>query len=197
MRNFFTRKGKPKILLDLSILTNKYNIRRRHLIVSLFFLSIFFINAKLSIFALLTLFSAVFTYLHSVKNKSVLDLKFSLFLGLFITHEYGIGFTFIFFLASDVIPGLLGGQQLEAASIFFIAWYFIVNFLVLLFPDATFIYLGIALVIVESIGSAFISVYLRGLPIAVAVSSPILSMLVRVGYFFTLGPLLIILFDFF
>ena len=186
------KKGKP--LLNINILSSRFHIQKKHLMFSFLVLTLFLLNKRYFLFSVLTIFSGIFSYYHDMKNRTPIDFKMALFLGIFITRYYGLPYTLVFFILSDIVPSLLGGGQIEGASLLFIGWFFIVNSLVLLFPNSDIIYLGVILVIIETLGSVFINTF-RGFPGVVAFLSSIFSLLARIGYFLTLGSLLRILFN--
>jgi hypothetical protein len=113
----------------------------------------------------------------------------ALFLGLFITKYYGIQFTFLFFILSDILPSLIGGESIKGPSIIFWIWYFIVNSIVLFFSNINLLILGPILVVIESIGSIIIHSYF-GFPGIMAIGISLISVIVRIIYFLTLGRLL-------
>ncbi|MBT4352841.1 hypothetical protein HOD20_09995 [archaeon] len=180
---------KRKKLLDLNIL-EKYKINKKYLIIALFSLIIFMYNKKFFTFAVLTFFSAIFTFYHSKWNKSPIDFKLTLFLSVFITRIYGIHFTFIFFILSDIVPQLLGGESLSGPDLFFIGWFFIVNMLVYLFPNTPFLILGPILVIVESVGAVYIHNVIAGIPGFMTLGIQSINILTRITYFLLFADLL-------
>ena len=96
----------------------------------------------------------------------------------------------LFYVLSDLIPSIIGGGELELATLLFMGWTWIIYAAVLLFPGMPIVQLGIVLVIIETIGSIFINMT-RGFPGIVSLASSFLSMLARVGYFLTIGSLLV------
>jgi|SaaInlStandDraft_4_1057021.scaffolds.fasta_scaffold62121_2 hypothetical protein len=191
--NYRIRKAKP--LLDLDLLEKKYNINRRVLFIILISTILFFITKKYFIFAIFAIFSAFFSYYHDRVNKTIIDFKLTLFLGIMITWKFGLMFTFIFFIISDFIPMLLGGGRIEGASILFIAWYFIVNSFVLINPGIDILVYGVILVIVEMLGSTFIK-SLFGYPPIIAIGSSIFSIITRIVYFLTFGEIVKFIFQY-
>lgn len=187
-RSKFQRK-RGKSLLDLDILSEKYNIKARHLLIPLILVIFFLFNRRYFVFGILTLFSGVFSFYHDKYNRGPIDFKMPLFLGIFITRHYGLLFTAIFYIVGDVIPTIIAGGRIEGVSILFLGWQLIVNAMVLLFPNIDIITLGITLVIVETIGSTLIK-FFTGFPGIVAFISSILSVLTRIIYFLTLGEIL-------
>ncbi|MEM2131307.1 MAG: hypothetical protein QXR96_02175 [Candidatus Woesearchaeota archaeon] len=183
---------KRKKVVDLDYL-EKHKINKKYLALLLFGIIIFLLNKKYFIFLLLTIFSGFFSYYHSRINQSPLDLKLALFLGLFITKYYGLHMTAIFFFISDLLPSLLGGESIDAATFAFVSWYFIVNAIVLLFPAVSLIFLGPILVVIEAIGSIFINKAF-GIPAFMSFFLSIMTIVVRIIYFLTLGRLLEALF---
>ncbi|MEM3374741.1 MAG: hypothetical protein QXE31_06030 [Candidatus Woesearchaeota archaeon] len=179
---------KRKKILDSSYL-QKHKINKKYLMISLFAIILFLLNKKYFIFAFLTIFSAIFSYFHSKFNRSPLDLKLALFLGLFITRYYGLHMTLIFFIISDIIPSLIGGESIDAATFAFVSWYFIVNSMVFLFPNMSLILLGPILVVVEAIGSIFINKAF-GIPAFMSFFLSVMTIVVRIIYFLTLGRVL-------
>lgn len=184
---------KRKKILDLNTL-EKYKINKKHLVFAILSILLFTFNKKFFTFIVLTLFSAIFTFYHSKFNRSPMDFKLALFLGVFITRFYGLHFTFVFFILSDIVPQLLGGESLNGPDLFFIGWFFIVNALVYLFPNVSFVILGPILVIVEAFGSFFINSKIGGIPGFMSFFLSILTILVRIIYFLILGDLLEIFF---
>ena len=124
--------SKRKKLLDLDIL-KKHKIKRTHLILLLLSLIFFMFNRQYFLFIFLTIASGIFAFYHSKVNRSPIDFKLALVIGLFITRHYGIVFTIIFFILSDTVPALLGGESLNGSSLIFYLWYFLVNSLVYLY----------------------------------------------------------------
>lgn len=187
------KETETKPIIDLNLL-KKYNIEKKHLFIPLLLLAFFLINKHYFVFVFLTVFSALISFYHDKYNRTNVDLKMVFFIGIMITWKYGILYTFIFFVLSDVIPLLLSGGRIGAVTLPFYAWYFIVNSLVLLFSSTNIILLGSILVVVEFIGSIIIKMFF-GIPGFVAVFSSILSVIVRIIYFSTLGRLLLLLFN--
>jgi len=188
-----SHKKPEKSLINLNIL-QKHKIKKRHLAFSLVVLIIFLLNKRYFVFGALSIISGIFSFYHDKYNRTPIDFKLALFLGIIITRYYGILFTFIFFIFSDFIPSMLGGGSIEGADLLFIGWYFVVNLLVLPFKQANIIYLGIILVIVETIGSTIIK-SMTGFPGIVAFTSSVLSVAVRIIYFLTLGEVLIFMIE--
>jgi len=181
-------KRKPgKTILDLKIL-KKHNIQSKHLVYLLLTTILFLSDKKNFLFVVLTGISGIFSFYHDKHNRTPVDLKLPLVLGIFITYNYTLAHTFVFFIISDLIPGILGGGKIEGASLLFITWYFIVNAMVYIIPG-DIIYVGIILVIIEAIGSTFIHGFF-GMPGIVALLSSALSVLARIIYFLTIGEIL-------
>ena len=189
LREELIKERKGKVILNIRILNRRYHITRKHLLMPLLFVVLFLINRKYFVFGALTVFSAVFSYYHDKINRTPIDFNMPLFLGIMITRQFGFLYTFIFYILSDLLPGLLAGRDMEAQSFIFLGWQLIVCSLVLLFPSVDIILLGVILVIVETIGSVFINMT-RGFPGIVAFASSLLSMLARIGYFLSLGTVL-------
>jgi hypothetical protein len=184
-------------LLDLKILEKVYHINRKYLFISLAVLIFLIFNRRFFLFVFLTGISAVFSLYHAKYNRSPMDFKWALFLGLFITRYYGLHFTLIFFIISDLVPSLLGGESIDGASLVFITWYFIVNTLVYLFPLTwSMTLVGPILVSIEALGSFFINSRF-GIPGLMSFMVSILTILVRIIYFVTLGGVLEALFRIF
>src|SRR3989338_6604576 len=97
---------KSKKILDLYRLEHVYKIDRKFMLLLLFGAVLFVFNRRYLVFGLLALASALFSFYHSKYNRTPADLKLALVLGLFITREYGLFFTMIFFIVSDIIPAL-------------------------------------------------------------------------------------------
>jgi hypothetical protein len=196
-KDFRERVVKPykkrKKILDLNIL-EKYKINKKYLVVLILSIFLFTYNKRFFTFVAVTLFSAIFTFYHSKFNRSPMDFKLALFLGVFITKYYGLHFTFVFFILSDIVPQLLGGESLNGPDLFFIGLYFIVNSLVYLFPNVSLVILGPILVIVEAFGSFFINSKIGGIPGFMSFFLSILTILVRIIYFLILGNVLEIFF---
>jgi hypothetical protein len=184
---------KRKTNLNLNILEKVYKIKKRYLIFSLLFLIFFLFNKKYLLFFILTIGSAVFSFYHSKINRTPLDFKMALFLGLFITKYYGILYTLIFFVISDTVPALLGGESIKGPDLLFYSWYFIVNAMIYFFPSVPLTTLGPIVVIVEATGSFFINTFF-GYPSFMSLFISILAVLVRIIYFLTLGRVLEFLF---
>jgi len=187
------KEPKLKPLLDKRILLKRFKIKTRYLYLPLILIILFLINERYFVFGFLTILSATLSYYHDRYNRTPLDLKMPLFLGIFITRHYGLHFTLIFFIISDIIPTLISGAQIDGASIVFILWYFMINAVVLFFPMADIVILGIILVILETIGAVFIKSFF-GYPGIVAVAGSVFSVLIRIVYFLTLGKILEIIF---
>jgi len=187
------KETETKPIIDLNLL-KKYNIEKKHLFIPLILLAFFLINKHYFVFVFLTVFSGFISFYHDKYNRTNIDLKMVFFLGIMITWKYGIIYTFIFFVLSDVIPLLLSGGRISAMTLPFYIWYFIVNALVLLFPGTDIIILGSILVVVEFIGSVIIKSFF-GIPGIVAIFSSILSVFTRIIFFSTLGRLLLVLFN--
>lgn len=179
---------KRKRLLDLEKFEKK--ISKKYLIIALIILILFLLNKKYFVFVLITTVSTIFSFYHSKYNRTPVDFKMALFLGLFITRYYNLFFTLIFFIISDIIPTLLGGESLDGPSLVFISWYFIVNAFVYLFPLTSFAVLGPILVLVESFGSMFINSSVGGIPMFVSMWVSIINITVRIIYFLTLGGII-------
>jgi hypothetical protein len=183
-----------KKLLDLKILEKVYHIRKSYLLILIAVIIIFILNRRYFLFGLLTVFSFIFSFYHSKYNRTPMDFKLALFLGLYITRYYGILFTLVFFVITDIIPALLGGESVQGSDLFFMAWYFIVNSMVFVFPAVPLYILGPILVVVEAFGSFFINSWF-GIPGLVSFLVSFLTILVRIIYFLTLGSILDILFS--
>jgi hypothetical protein len=184
---------KRKHILDLEIL-QRYNINRNYLIFAILGLLFFMYNKKYFMFIAVTLFSAVFSFYHSKVNRTPMDFKLALFLGLFVTREYGMLLTMVFFFLSDIVPALLGGESVNGPDLFFFGWYFIVNILVLFFPNIPLVTLGPFLVIVHDLGAIYINSKVGGIPGYLSFIVSFMTSLVRIIYFLTLGRLVEILF---
>jgi hypothetical protein len=194
LENYFQKNvvqpyRKRKSVLDINKLEKIYRIDKKYLFLLLGLLMFFLINREYFLFVSLTLLSAAFSFYHSKVNRTPLDFKLALFLGIFITRHYGILFTFIFFLISDIIPALLGGEAIQASTFVFVSWYFAVNALALIFPGVPLTTLGPILVVVEAIGSFFINSFF-GIPGIMSIMVAFITVLIRIVYFLTLGNLL-------
>ena len=165
---------------------SRYRIKKRHIAASLLVLIVFLLNNKYFMFGFISILSGVFSFYHDKHNHSPIDFKLALFMGILVTKYFGLTFTILFFIFSDLIPSILGGGSIEGADLLFIGWYFIVNSVVLLFPGADIVVLGIFLVLLETIGSTMIKSF-TGFPGMVAFLSSLMSVLVRIVYFLTLG----------
>ena len=183
-----------KPIISLKILKTKYHIDKKHFVLPLLFLFFFLINKHYFVFAMLTILSGLFSFYHDKFNRTNIDLKMPLFLGIMITWKYGLVYTLIFFVLSDIIPTLLAGGHIGGMTLPFYMWFFVVNALVLIFSSSDIILLGIILVIIEFIGSIIIKSFF-GIPGFVAVFSSILSVTVRIIYFSIIGRLLLLLFN--
>lgn len=188
------KETETKPIIDLKILKKKFHIEKKHLFIPLLLLFFFLINKHYFVFVFLTVLSALFSFYHDKFNRTNIDLKMPLFLGIMITWKYGLIYTLIFFVLSDIIPTLLAGGHIGGITLPFYVWFFVVNAFVLIFPISDIILLGIILVIIEFIGSIIIKSFF-GIPGFVAVFSSILSVIVRMIYFSTLGRLLLLLFN--
>ncbi len=153
------------------------------------------ISMRYFIFGILTLFSAIFGFYHDRVNKTPYDFRLTLFMGIIITRQYGLLFTFIYVVLSNVIPNIIAGGRIDGASIIFYGEFFLVYSIVLLFPSVNIITLGIILVITEAILGIFIN-QMFGVPGFVAVSAGAVAAIVRTIYFLTLGELVMFLFRF-
>ena len=183
-----------KKIIDLNYLNKKYNIKNYHLMLFLFVLVFFLYNRRYFMFILITLFSAVFSFYHSKYNRTPMDFKMALFLGLFVTREYGMFLTMLFFLLSDILPAILGGESVNGPDLFFFGWYFIVNSIVLFFPDISLIIIGPWLVILHDLGAIYINAKVGGIPGYLSFIVSFMTSLVRIIYFLTLGRLVEIFF---
>ncbi|MBD3203727.1 hypothetical protein GF327_05500 [Candidatus Woesearchaeota archaeon] len=182
-------------LIDTDILKNIYKIDKKILAMPFILIIFFLINQRYFLFGIITLFSAVFTYFHSKINRSPFDFKMTILFGLYVTKFYGIHFTLIFFLLSDTLPALIGGEAIRGPSFIFWAWFFIVNLMVYFFPNSSLLVLGPILVVVEAIGSFFIN-SMFGFPKFLAVVISGFTLIVRIIYFLTVGRILENLFKF-
>jgi hypothetical protein len=182
-----------KKLLDIKILERVYHIKKSYLLILIAAVILLIMNRRYFLFGLLTVFSFIFSFYHSKYNRTPMDFKLALFLGLYITRYYGILFTLVFFIITDIIPSLLGGESLQGSDLFFMAWYFIVNGMVFFFPTVPLYILGPVLVVVEAFGSFFINSWF-GIPGLVSFLVSFLTILVRIIYFLTLGRILDFLF---
>jgi len=181
---------KRKHILDLEVLWKKYHIKKTHLLIAIFSLVFFILNRDYFMFVLLTAFSAVFSFYHSKFNRTPMDFKLALFFGFFITRHYGLPLTILFFIWSDILPALMGGESVNGPDLFFFAWYFIVNSLVFLFPNVSLVTLGPILVIVHDIGAIVINNKVGGIPGFMSLMLSFMTSLVRIIYFLTLGRIL-------
>jgi hypothetical protein len=182
-----------KKILDLRILEKAYHIKRSYLFMLLAAIIIFILNRKYFLFGLMTVFSFLFSFYHAKFNRTPMDFKLALFLGLYITRFYGLLFTMIFFVVTDMIPSLLGGESLQGSDLFFIVWYFLINAAVFIFPAVPLYILGPILVVIEAFGSFFINSWF-GIPGLVSFFVSFLTIVVRIIYFLTLGRILDVLF---
>ncbi|MFH2020744.1 MAG: hypothetical protein ABIJ34_04980 [archaeon] len=195
IRKEFRRKAvRPyqhrKHILDLPILEKLYKIRKTHLLLVLLILFFFLFHRKYFYFSLLTLGSAVFSFYHSKFNRSPMDFKLALFLGVFITRYYGIPLTIIFFILSDIVPALLGGESVNGPDFFFFGWYFIINSLVLFFPSVSLVVLGPIVVFIHDLGAIVINNKIGGIPGFMSLFLSFFTTMVRIVYFLTLGGIL-------
>lgn len=155
---------------------------------------LFMFNRKYFLYGALTLFSFIFSFYHSKYNRTPIDFKLALFLGLYITRHYGLLFTMLFFILTDIIPAILGGESVSGPDLFFFGWYFIVNAIVLLFPAMPMSQLGPILVIVESVGSIYINSQIAGIPGFLSIWIQLINIMARIVYFLTLGNIMEFLF---
>jgi len=190
---FMEREGKT--LLDKDILKKKFNINQRQLLIPLVLLVFFLINKKYFVFGLLSVLSGIFSFFHDKYNRAPIDFKLPLFLGILISWKFGLLYAAIFFILSDTIPSLIGGGRVNAATLIFIAWFFMIYTIVLFFPGVDIITLGVILVFVEAIGSTIIKSFF-GFPPFVAFFSSIFTIVVRIIYFLTLGKVIVWIFQF-
>ena len=188
------KETETRPIINLKILKKKFHIDKKHLFIPLLLLFFFLINKHYFVFVFLTIVSALFSFYHDKFNRTNIDLKMPLFFSIMITWEYGLVYTLIFFVLSDIIPTLLAGGHIGGMTLPFYMWFFVVNAIVLIFPISDIILFGIILVIIEFIGSIIIKSFF-GIPGFVAVFSSILSVIVRIIYFSTLGRLLLLLFN--
>ncbi len=184
-----------KKLFDLKTLESKIHIKRSYLLIGLSIIILFIINKRYFLFGLLTAFSFVFSYYHSKYNRTPLDFKMALFLGMYVTREYGMILTMLFFLLTDIMPAILGGESVNGPDLFFFAWYFIVNSFILLFPNVPMTTIGPMLVIVHDLGAIYINSKVGGIPGYVSFAVSFMTSIVRIIYFLTLGRVLDILFS--
>lgn len=183
-----------KKLLDLKTLEKVYHIKKSYLLIAIVAVLLFMLNRKYFLYGALTAFSFTFSYYHSRYNRTPLDFKMALFIGLFITREYGMLLTMLFFLLTDIAPAILGGESVNGPDLFFFGWYFIVNSLVLLFPNISLVTLGPILVVVHDAGAIYINNKIGGIPGYVSFVVSFMTSLVRIIYFLTLGKFLEFLF---
>jgi hypothetical protein len=198
LRQEFKKKAvKPyrerKHLLDLPLLERLYNIKKRHLMLLILVVFLFLFHRRYFYFGILTLGSAIFSFYHSRYNRTPMDLKLALFLGMFVTRHYGLLFTMIFFFLSDILPALLGGESVNGPDIIFFGWYFIVNSAILFFPTVSLVILGPILVIIHDIGAIIINNKVGGIPGFMSLMLSFMTSLVRIIYFLTLGRVLEVL----
>lgn len=179
---------KRKHLVDLNLLS-KYKIKKVHLVLLLLSILFFFYNKRYFMFIIVTLFSAFFSFYHSKFNRTPMDFKMALFLGLFVTREYGMILTMLFFFLSDIVPAILGGESVNGPDLFFFAWYFIVNSVVMFFPNIPVVVLGPWLVILHDLGAIYINAKVGGIPGYLSFIVSFMTSLVRIIYFLTLGRL--------
>lgn len=184
----FKKYQKNKIV-DLKIL-EKYKVYRKHLLLFFVLLLLFLLNKKYFLFIAVTAFSAIFGYYHSKYNRTPIDFKLALFLGLFITRYYGLLFTLIFFIISDIIPALLSGDSLNGPDLFFIGWFFIINTMVYIFPSVPLSILGPMLVAFESTGAIMIHMKIGGIPGFMSIWIQIINVLARIVYFMIFSDIL-------
>ncbi|MBN2368730.1 hypothetical protein JXC34_06935 [Candidatus Woesearchaeota archaeon] len=189
LKKAMKKRSFGKHLLDLEILEKKYKINKKHLLLPLILVIFFIINRKYFMFGLLTILSGIFSFYHDRINRSPIDLKMPLVLGIIIARYYGVLFAVIFFVLSDLIPSILGGGEVEGRSLVFFAWTFAIYGAVTYFPQINIITLGIILVSIEVVGSLLIN-RLFGIPMFVSLFSSALSYLFRIVYFLTLGSFL-------
>ncbi len=160
-------------------------------IAGILLLGVFYLMSRsLFLFSALTAASGIFAYYHSRFNRTPFDFKLALLFGLFIARHYGLGYTVLFLFISDIVPSLLGGASIGGPSVFFWAWYFIINAVSLLFPNTSLVLLGPLLVLLEAVGSYFITVIIGGTPGPMAIAISTVTVLIRIVYFTTLGNLL-------
>jgi len=185
---------KRKKILNLEVLKKKYHIKRQHLMLLALVLVLFLYNRRYFMFILVTLFSAVFSFYHSKFNRTPMDFKMALFLGIFVTREYGMLLTMVFFFLSDIVPAILGGESVNGPDLFFFAWYFIVNSVVLFFPNVSVVSLGPWLVVLRDLGAIYINAKIGGIPGYLSFIVSFMTSLVRIIYFLTLGRIVELLF---
>ncbi|NTV24571.1 MAG: hypothetical protein HGA85_09510 [Nanoarchaeota archaeon] len=163
---------------------------RKYMIAGVFLLLLYLLYKKYFLFFIMTGFSSIFSFYHSRYNKTPMDLKLALFLGIIITRHYGIVYTFFFFIVSDIVPALLGGESINGPDLFFFGWYFIVTSLVLLFPAVPMDIIGPILVVVHTFGAVFINNKIGGIPSMMSFMIEFFTTVVRIIYFLTLGRII-------
>jgi len=189
------KEREGKTILDKDILKKKFNIQQKHLVIPLVLIIFFLINRKYLVFGLLSLVSGIFSFFHDKYNRVPVDFKLPLFLGILISWKFGLLYAAIFFILSDTIPSLIGGGRVNAATLIFIGWFFMIYTFVLFFPGVDIITLGVILVFVEAVGSTIIKSFF-GFPPFVAFFSSIFTIVVRIIYFLTLGKVIVWIFQF-
>jgi len=155
----------------------------------------FFINQRVFIFGVLTAIAGIFGFYHDKINKTVFDFRLSLFLGIIITRYYGLLYTLIFFLLSNILPTFLAGGRIDGPSIVFYIEFFAIFTSVLFFPSINIILLGIILVTIDAILGIFINSFL-GVPWILATLAGVVAFTIRSIYFLTLGTAIEFLFRF-
>jgi hypothetical protein len=184
---------KRKKILDINILEKAYRIKKKYLLIAILIFLVFIFSRKYFLFGVVTAASFLFSMYHAKYNRTPMDFKFALFFGLFISRYYGIVFTLFFFIISDIIPSLIGGESIKGSDLFFFGWYFLVNALVYIFPNVPLSILGPVIVIVEAIGSFFINSTF-GIPAIMSFFVSILTIIVRIIYFLIFSGILEVVF---
>ena len=161
----------------------------KFLFITILVIMSFFIAKKLFIFAMLTLLGAVFGYYHDFVNKTAIDFRLTFVLGIIITRHYGLLYTVVFFISSQIIPTIIAGGRIDGPTIVFYFEYFVFYGLVLLFPYVDIIILGIILVSIEVIFGFFINGFL-GVPWIMSFFASFIALVMRIIYFLTLGRLI-------
>jgi hypothetical protein len=154
-------------------------------IVSLLFL----LNRRLLVLGIITFIAAIIGYYHDKINKTVFDFRLSFILGIIITRYYGLFYTLVFFVLSNILPNLLAGGRIDGPSMIFHLEYFALFASVLLFPNTDLLLLGLILVAIDALLGIFINGTL-GVPWFLAVMAGTVAFIMRTIYFLTIGSFL-------
>lgn len=89
---------------------------------------LFILFRKLTMFFLITLFVAAFTYMNYY-IRFPFDVSPVLFLSLIISYEYNFWFSALFIIAAGVVPMVMAGGSFDHTTVFYVSVRLLVNLL--------------------------------------------------------------------